>query len=334
MPIYKDIEVLNELRNKLSSLALSQYEINAYLTLLKSGSLSASELVKKSGIPHSRIYDVARKLSEKGLIEVIEGKPRRFKPVDPDIALRAFIEREKRRLEKTCNDVLKLISIYTLSGRLEDKTTWVVETKLIDIISPLVRKAKYQLLLASNPSLIDELKEEIGWASSRGVNTTIISYGDLKARSYLIERSIELYVRKASSLTIALIDSETGVISDPRINYSILTAEPILVRALMDLFYSSLVSTSTLISRPPILRGKFVSIWSVIHRLRGGERMRIRGIEVKSGREVIIEGVVKDKIIDEGIASIILDTGEGIIKVGGLGAILEDIEGLIFEVVS
>jgi|GEM_PF-2373352 len=334
MLFYKYGELTNELKNKLSSLGLSSYEISAYIALLKSGTLSASELVKRTGIPHSRVYDISRRLSEKGLIEIVDGKPRKFKLIDPDIALRAFVEREKNKLKKICDDALNLIKLVTLSSGLEEKTTWVVEAKFIEIIPPLIEKTEYQLLLAAPAILINKLKEKLGMAASKGVNITTVIYGDSELKRYFVEKEIELYIRKASSLNIALIDSSTGVLSDPHVNYSILTTEPIFVRALMDLFYSSLVNTSTLVYRPAILRGKFASIWSIIHKLQKGEKLRVKGFEVKTGREVVVEGVVKNKVIDNGIASIILQTNNRVVKVGGIGAMLEDIEGLVFEIIS
>jgi len=333
MFIYKDKELANELKERLSSLGLSLYEINAYLTLLRGGILTASELVKRSGIPHSRIYDIARKLSEKGLIEIIEGRPRKFKLVDPNIALRVLVEKKKRKLDKLCGDTLNIINIFALKGRLEDKTTWIVEIELADLTLPLLKRAKYQLLLAATPHLIAELKDELKRALRRGVNVTITSYGDLKIDDPFIKENAELYVRKAPSLTIVLVDANAGVISDPRINYSILTTEPILVRALTDLFYSSLIQTSKCVNSPS-LKGRFISIWAIIHRLQGGERIRVKGVEVKTGREVVVEGTVEGKILDDGIASILLRTDYGVVKVGGIGAMLEDIGGVIFEIIS
>ena len=326
---------MEEVKSRLTALGLSQYEVAVYLTLLRGGTLNASELVKRSGIPHSRVYDITRRLSEKGLIEVVEGKPRRFKPVDPNVALRALVEKEKRRLELTCQRVLSLINAVIVGGY-EEKTTWVVEFGFRDIVPPLLRRARHQILLASEPFLIDQLMDDIVWAASRGVNVTLVCYGsvnDMKRSKDLVEAGVELYARKVSSLSIALTDLTAGAISSPTIEYTILTTEPVLARALMDLFYSSLINTSVLVSRPPVLKGRFVSIWAIIHRVRNGDRLRVRGLDLRSGKEVVVEGVVKDKVIDDGIASIVLDTGRGLVRVGGIGARLEDVEGLVFEIV-
>ncbi len=319
---------------RLSELGLSQYEIETYITLLKSGTLTAKKLVELSGIPHSRIYDVAQRLSEKGLIEIVEEKPRKFKPVDPEIALHAYIEREKKKLDGIYEDIVSLVKVLSLEAELEYKATWVISAKPGEVIVPLVKKSRYQLLLAAGSKDVDSLTPEIEMATKRGVNVTVISYGRPDSVERLIEAGVELYQRKASSITIALADTRAGVISDPRLDYSILTAEPLLVRALMDLFYSSLVGTSTLISRPERVRGRFVSIWSFIDRVRGGEKIKVVGVRVSGGERVVVEGVVKGKVVDDGIASLLVETKEGVIRVGGLGAVLEDVEGLLFEIVE
>ncbi len=329
-------ELIDILREKLASLGLTSYEITVYLTLLREGPLSAGEIAKRSGIPHSRVYDIIHRLDEKDLVEIFYGKPKKVKAVDPNIALYALVERKKRKLDRLCNHALSLINTVILAGKQAEKTTWVIETSLAEVVSHLILKARHQLLLASDHVLIDELSDELCHVSKNGVNVTVICYDNIEklgSKDKLVQAGVELYVRKAYSLTIVLIDFLAGAISSPSISYSIMTTEPVLIRALMDLFYSSIVNTSSIVAKPPEVRGRFVSIWAIINKIEKGRKLRVNGIDLKTGKEVIVEGVVEDKIIEDGVVCLLLRTEKGIVKVGGLGAMLEDIEGLIFEVI-
>ncbi len=71
----------------LRQLNLTQYEIKAYLALLKADKVTAYQLGKISRIPSGRIYDVVDSLVSKGIVSVLPGTPRLIKAVDPRICL-------------------------------------------------------------------------------------------------------------------------------------------------------------------------------------------------------------------------------------------------------
>ncbi|TXT64327.1 MAG: putative Transcriptional regulator TrmB [Promethearchaeota archaeon] len=75
-------KLLNELREFLNDANLSTYEINAYITLLKASKTNpptARKISKESGVPSGRIYETLNDLKIKGLIEIIEARPKKFK---------------------------------------------------------------------------------------------------------------------------------------------------------------------------------------------------------------------------------------------------------------
>ena len=62
------INVEEKLRRALHNLGLTDYEMRAYISLLKAGKLTASELSEVAGVPYSKIYDVLENLEKKGWI--------------------------------------------------------------------------------------------------------------------------------------------------------------------------------------------------------------------------------------------------------------------------
>ena len=59
----------------LKRIGLTMYEAQAYTTLTSLISSIAAEVSEKSGIPHSKIYDVLKGLTKKNFIEVEDGRP-------------------------------------------------------------------------------------------------------------------------------------------------------------------------------------------------------------------------------------------------------------------
>lgn len=324
--------LISGIKNNLARLGFSKYEIDFYLALLINGPLTSVEVVKRSGIPHSRIYDVAKRLSEKGLIEIVNSRPRLFKPVDPRVAVQAYIEREKMRLESTGTSLLQHLE-KIIGGHRGDfyNTSWVVESKFSELLVPNIREAKHQLMISSYSDMVDGVLDEVLWAASRGVNVTLVLYGVPQGKDRLVSQGVEVYVRKVPSLLMLVVDASASIIGDKNINYSIYSRDPVLVRAFMDLYHDSMVRHSEPIYVPPVLKGRFYSIWSIIHRVRGGERVVVEGRSIKSGRLVRVEGTVKDKVVDDGVATLILETDKGEVRVGGMGARFEDIEAMYFE---
>ncbi|MEM2142476.1 MAG: helix-turn-helix domain-containing protein [Candidatus Thorarchaeota archaeon] len=64
-------------------LGLTEYEVQAYVTLVDGGEMSASEVSSVSRVPFSRIYDVLGRLEERGFIQINRGRPTRYIPKAP-----------------------------------------------------------------------------------------------------------------------------------------------------------------------------------------------------------------------------------------------------------
>src|SRR5947208_10616534 len=85
-------------------IGMSDYEARVYKTLLRESPATAYRLGKASGVPQSRVYDVANKLVEKGAAVVQPGEPTRFVAVSPDLIIdqaraRALQGLDRLRLE-------------------------------------------------------------------------------------------------------------------------------------------------------------------------------------------------------------------------------------------
>ena len=90
---------------ELESLGLTRREIDVYLALLGLGSSSVGEIVKRSKVPSSKIYEVLNKLVDRGLVSfIIKGKTKYFQASEPETFLE-IVEEKKVSIEKIIPDL-------------------------------------------------------------------------------------------------------------------------------------------------------------------------------------------------------------------------------------
>src|SRR3989344_3532557 len=85
---------------ELKTIGLTEGEIKLYNALLELGESTRTELSKKSGISPSKIYDVANRLLEKGIISSIKkNNIIHFIAADPE-RLKNFLQQKELELQK------------------------------------------------------------------------------------------------------------------------------------------------------------------------------------------------------------------------------------------
>ncbi|MEM3766482.1 MAG: helix-turn-helix domain-containing protein, partial [Candidatus Bathyarchaeia archaeon] len=72
----------------LKKVGLTDYEVDAYLTLLEKGALTARQISYGAQIPPSKVYQVLNSLEKKGWIEVSRKRPSKYFPKSPETALK------------------------------------------------------------------------------------------------------------------------------------------------------------------------------------------------------------------------------------------------------
>ena len=94
--------VIDEIDNFLKNAKLSSYEINAFITLLYSKELTAKEVSEKANVPTGRIYEILEKLSEMGMIEIHDSRPKVYRSLSFNMAFENLISyKENERKKET-----------------------------------------------------------------------------------------------------------------------------------------------------------------------------------------------------------------------------------------
>ncbi|RLG07982.1 MAG: TrmB family transcriptional regulator [Thaumarchaeota archaeon] len=163
-----------KLRKALHNLGLTDYEMRAYISLLKAGKLTASQLSEVAGIPYSKIYDVLENLRKKGWIRGEGGRPAKFCARPPKVALdinRMRIEGELKRYEEVA--LAELLPIYQRTGEKEKHDVWVLkgETSILSKIRDLILECENELQVAApwmNKDLLNLIFPSLALTANRG----------------------------------------------------------------------------------------------------------------------------------------------------------------------
>ncbi|MBS3055291.1 MAG: hypothetical protein J4452_02240 [Candidatus Aenigmarchaeota archaeon] len=95
---------------KLEQLGLSRNKAKIYLSLLKSGSSTAENIAKSSGVHRRNVYDSLDDLMKMGLVGyIVKNKKRYFKASNPNYFLE-ILEEEKEKLKRKEVNVSSILS--------------------------------------------------------------------------------------------------------------------------------------------------------------------------------------------------------------------------------
>jgi len=106
-------KIVEDLKDLLRNANLSNYQTNAYTTLLLSNHLTARELSDKSNIPIGRIYEILENLNRRGLIEIQEdSRPKIYRAKSFNLAIQnliSHISNENKRKVSFLVDQAKIL---------------------------------------------------------------------------------------------------------------------------------------------------------------------------------------------------------------------------------
>ncbi len=330
----------DEIIEKLQRLGLTKYESLAYITLLKLGPSKATDITKESGIPHTRVYDVLSSLHRKGFVDVMQGSPRLYKPVNPEVVLEKikedFIE-DIENLKEAFLDLYRevhgedLPEIWTIQGF--DNT--------VERAEYVIRTAKHEVLINTPFEFLKLLKSEI--RARKDVLFVIVSNFEeipdwLKGDNIILARTGGAPWLMASwiigDINYALF---FGALPKDRRRekfYSFWAKSPKIIQNYMHWFYTIYFDNSEVIK--PLNYDKLpkpltlVNIRTLITVLKFAglpRKAEIIGRMIDTKEVVTLSGTIVDYEYTPLTANITFRYDGRELKVGGIGSYFEDVEG-------
>ncbi|WP_247000606.1 HTH-type sugar sensing transcriptional regulator TrmB [Halosolutus gelatinilyticus] len=321
--------------------SLGEYEIDAYLTVLEQGQLTASEIADRTDIPQPRVYDTVRSLSDRGLVELRESRPMKVVAIDP---AEAFDEVQSS-LEQMIDE---LEARYTAPAR-ETEAVSLVKSRstILRYLEEVIEAAEYELSLSLTPELLTRFRDELGSAIDDGVSVDLIVTPGEEAPDpgefeYFDVATTARARRGITTPVVAVADGNYSVyatqdaLRDDRDRYGVIFNRSALGFLVSGFFGTVLWTTAerTLAedgSARPYPR-KYASIRRCVKDVidGGGEfYATIEGRDVTAGGPRIVKGRITDVSFEvtEEVAALTLETSDGeVVTVGGRVAALEDVE--------
>jgi sugar-specific transcriptional regulator TrmB len=170
----------------LRSLGLTEYEVKAWMCLLRHGTLTAERISELGSIPLPRVYDTIAELQKKGFVLVSKGRPKMFKPVEAGHALPHFLDMQRKlsdeklaALRQTADKVASSLADITRIPSQETRSAiWSVE-KRPNVIQTLVDQesaARKDILVFSG---------DLSWITERAANIRMVIRRGVKIRALM-----------------------------------------------------------------------------------------------------------------------------------------------------
>ncbi len=97
-----------DIHELLKQLGLTEYESKTLNTLFRLQEEKAPEISRDAQVPKTRVYDVLDGLVEKNLVIEIQGRPKKYRIVEPEKALTILMENKKIQIKELEQDVENL----------------------------------------------------------------------------------------------------------------------------------------------------------------------------------------------------------------------------------
>lgn len=314
------------------------YEIDAYLAVLKHGKLTAAEIADKTDIPQPRVYDTVRSLADNGFVELRDSRPLEVLAINPTEAfddVRASLDDLVDGLEQA----------YTAPSREAEAVSLVSSRQtILRYLDDVISSAEYELVLSLTPDLLGRFEDQLRTQQEAGVTIELLlspaaEVPDADEFDYAGVATVTRVRRGLTTPIVAVADgaysvytTRTALNSDD--NYGVIFNRSELGFLVLG-FLNTVVwpSSTTLTEREsdrPYPR-RYATIRRCVRDLSEDEGefyASVRGRDVETGEVRTVDG----EVVDIGIttnretAALTLAVNGEHVDVGGQAAALEDIE--------
>lgn len=158
-------------------LGLTSYEAKVFIGLHRIGSGTARDVARVVDVPRSQVYSVAESLEERGLLEVQQSSPIRYRPVSVEEARTTLEERFEREQERAFDYVSTVKKEPTGEETQEDIWTVRGRERVDDRIVDLLSAADRRLLFGTRlPELLTpQIEASLEECAAGGVEVVAVS---------------------------------------------------------------------------------------------------------------------------------------------------------------
>src|SRR5712664_1237948 len=167
-------------KRALKDFDLTEYEVKAYIALVESGPVPASQLSTTAAIPYSKIYEILGNLERKGWVETEQGRPSKYYPKAPSTALESSRSRLETTLNSSQSDAMEeLQPLYEKKGVREKPDIWIVrvQNNILDKIRETLGRTRRELFVAmpvAPDAIVSLALPVLALMKGKGVNVSVM----------------------------------------------------------------------------------------------------------------------------------------------------------------
>lgn len=329
------MEVPPEIVHTLGEVGFTKYEILTYWTLLVYGPSTAKEISKKSGIPYNRVYDTISSLERRGFVTEIDGTPKIYAAYSPRIAFFRF----KRELD----DIMEKLESALKEAKREEHKPAIWRSRnfeeALEMFRETLDSAEREVIVVTPSEFFGEIEEELKEVLERGVTLSLytdrspdlsgfIGLGNLFVRQFY---KLNHLVGMADGREVVMVQNVTFRPPQPP-SFKSTYREIVFSQysLILEIFKESSLEVED-ISNPQDIRFFAVFHAADLVKRHLSERpifAEVSARKVGSGETRKLHGSVVGYTFSfkEGINNIHLETECGVVKIGGMFAVIEDYE--------
>ena len=345
----------DKLREGLKEAGLSEYQARAYTTLLEMGSAPATDLANEAEVPRSRIYDILRTLEDEGYVETYEQDTLRARAQDPS-GIFEELQNRARTLEDTAEEIRDRWQQVSVGGHrisvLKRAQT------VIERAESAIRQADNEIQLSVTPSQFESLRPALQVAFENDVfitvsfNTTPKIPENLPSSEEMNGTLMEARHRNLPAPFLTLVDREITCYAphmEPVGQYGVIFEDETITYVFHWYFNAALWEYWPVVhsTHDESLPTEYVDVRECVRDItpllsdgalitttiegkwtNDNEPCELRGeiVEILSANGETDGQDVPSLSSLAGQATLVVDTGEEELGIGGWGAILEDVE--------
>ena len=345
-----------EVTEVLVDVGFSRYEATVYTTLLHVGDSPIADLSDVCDIPRTRAYDVVRQLENRGCVETYEESSRHVRVVEPT----TLVERFNDRAENLSNAAEEVQTLWQESGAKQSSMTVVqkYDHALAKAASEF-EEANNLISISCCPRDLQYVESALQGAIERDVTVRIALQDTPQTRVREDEErydDIATEVRRCESVVpfLALFDGPNAIFAiedNLGQEYGFLVRDHFLT-SILHWFYQMQMweSWNVIYAQTSEAPDEYVSVHELIRDFRltrtdeNSITVRIKGYDTKTGDHVELTGTIIDVVQADNTASsievpfiqatIVVQTGDETVTVGGYGAIVEDVRSYSIQILS
>ena len=167
-------DTIEELIPLFKGLGITEYESKVYLSLLNEHPASAYTISQNSQVPHSRVYDVTRRLISRGMVASTGTKPEMFSPLSPSELVRK-LEKEYRHYTSELEKRLREFDFHSDFDPVWNLTD---AEQVYGTITDILTEAQQTVYMGVWDGDLERILKPLKKAHERGVQVFVLLYGD------------------------------------------------------------------------------------------------------------------------------------------------------------